>query len=80
MGAGSSDTRGDGRARVLAAVRAQDGEITVSELAALVRLHPNTVRFHLDRLVTGGQVELHGQEDSRGGRPPLTYRAVDGSP
>ena len=46
----------------------------IASIAEQLGVHPNTVRFHLDTLLEGGQVErLLG--DRRGaGRPPIVYR------
>lgn len=66
-----------GRARVLDAVRTHTGPVTVADLAAAVGLHVNTVRFHLERLISDGLVEQAGQNRSSGGRPRLTYQALE---
>lgn len=66
------------RARVLGAVRTHSEPMTVADLAAAVGLHVNTVRFHLERLIDEGLVEQAGQDRSSGGRPRLTYRALEG--
>lgn len=50
----------------------------VSELAAVLDVHPNTVRFHLDTLVERGQVERVSGTRRRPGRPPTLFRAVEG--
>lgn len=77
------DTRhgrdGASRGRVLDALRAAPNPLTVADVAGTVGLHHNTVRFHLERLLEQGQVVLHGRDRSGGGRPRLTYRAVDPS-
>jgi predicted ArsR family transcriptional regulator len=65
------------RGRVLDALRAAPEPLTVADVAAAVGLHANTVRFHLERLLDAGQVELYGSDRTSGGRPRLTYRAVD---
>lgn len=39
-------------------------------------LHPNTVRFHLDRLEANGLVHRQVRRDGEHGRPPLVYTAV----
>lgn len=50
--------------------------MSIIDIAELLGVHPNTVRFHLDGLVGDGQVE-QVQPDRRGpGRPPLMFRAV----
>ena len=48
----------------------------VQDLAVRVGLHVNTVRLHLDYLVTEGMVTRHSQERSGPGRPRLTFTAV----
>lgn len=50
----------------------------IAQIAEQLRVHPNTVRFHLDTLVDDGQVVL-AESDHRGrGRPALMFRAVRG--
>jgi predicted ArsR family transcriptional regulator len=39
-------------------------------------VHPNTIRFHLAKLVDGGRVERVRASTPSGGRPPQLYRAV----
>jgi predicted ArsR family transcriptional regulator len=48
----------------------------VHELAADVGLHPNTVRFHLDRLEHDGLVQRQVGHHNAPGRPPLRFTAV----
>lgn len=69
------------RLAVLRALRRARGPLGISDIAASLRVHPNTVRFHLAALVENGQVEQ--VEADRGperpaGRPPLLFRPVPG--
>lgn len=67
---------GASRERVLSVLREAAGPLGVDEIAGRVGLHPNTVRFHLDRLAESGEV-LRGTEDrSDPGRPRIDYRAA----
>ena len=43
-----------GRLRVLELLRSASGALGVADLAVQTGLHPNTVRFHLNRLVATG--------------------------
>lgn len=67
---------GASRLRVLQALQAADHGLGVRELAEVVSLHINTVRFHLDRLVGEGLVRRQPSDRSEPGRPPLTFTAV----
>lgn len=61
------------RRAVLDALRASDSPLGVTEVAGQLGVHPNTVRFHLDALVTEGAVECSRQETSGPGRPRTVY-------
>ncbi|MCV7258094.1 transcriptional regulator [Mycobacterium shimoidei] len=50
--------------------------MSIAAIADELHLHPNTVRFHLDRLVNAGQVEQVAADHKRPGRPPLMFRAT----
>lgn len=66
-----------GRRRdVLRVLKAAPTPVGISEIAKVLGVHPNTVRFHLDRLVDDGRVEHVEPERKRPGRPPLMFRAV----
>jgi predicted ArsR family transcriptional regulator len=52
--------------------------MSIAQIAEKVRLHPNTVRFHLDVLVDSQQVEAIAPERTGRGRPPLLFRAAHG--
>ncbi|MFC6705616.1 helix-turn-helix transcriptional regulator [Flexivirga alba] len=64
------------REEILAALRASPEPLTVAELAAQTDVHANTVRFHLDSLLDGGQVEQVTTPPSGRGRPATRVRAV----
>jgi predicted ArsR family transcriptional regulator len=63
---------------VLRALRAAPGPQSIATLAAGLRLHPNTVRFHLDSLIAAGRVRHADGGPRRPGRPALLYEAVRG--
>lgn len=63
------------RAQVLAALHAASGPQPVEDVAAVVGLHPNTARFHLERLVQSGQAEREDEPRTSPGRPRALYRA-----
>jgi len=65
-----------GRLRVLEVLRSAPGALGVKDLAAQLGLHANTVRFHLNRLVTAGLVTREVEEHNGPGRPRLTFTAV----
>jgi predicted ArsR family transcriptional regulator len=72
----SSEEPSSRRRGVLKALKAAPGAMSITALAAELGVHPNTVRFHLDTLVSDGQVE-QVEPDHRGpGRPPLMFRAI----
>ncbi len=58
-------------------VRSHPGA-TASEVAAAFSLHPNVARHHLDRLATGGYLEvgLERSPTAGAGRPSKHYRAA----
>lgn len=71
---------GASRARVLAALQDAGRPLGVQDVAGLVRLHPNTVRFHLEALVEAGLVTASREDTERAGRPRMVYSAsVDGA-
>jgi predicted ArsR family transcriptional regulator len=63
------------RAAVLESLR--EGAGTVAEVEAATTLHANTVREHLDALVSRGLAVRARSEPSGRGRPAWRYRAVD---
>jgi predicted ArsR family transcriptional regulator len=72
----SSGDSGSRRREVLRVLRASSDPMSIAAVADRLVVHPNTVRFHLDSLVSGGLVELVKPGRKRLGRPPLMFRAV----
>jgi predicted ArsR family transcriptional regulator len=66
------------RADVLRVLRDAPQALPIVEIAGRLDVHPNTVRFHLDRLVEAGQVERVPPVRGAPGRPPLLFRAAPG--
>jgi predicted ArsR family transcriptional regulator len=62
-------------------VRSNPGT-TASEVAARFSLHPNVARHHLERLATGGYVEITMERapGTGAGRPSKRFRAVGNDP
>jgi predicted ArsR family transcriptional regulator len=57
-------------------LRTSSSPLSIVEIANELGVHVNTVRFHLDSLVSDGKVE-QVQPARRGpGRPPLMFRAI----
>ena len=48
----------------------------ITAIADELGVHPNTVRFHLDTLISDGRVEQAEPDRKRPGRPPSMFRAV----
>ena len=71
--ADSDDADKPRRAAVLEALRSSDDPLGVTELAERLGIHPNTVRFHLDALVTQGLVDRRLEEPSGRGRPRTVH-------
>lgn len=70
------------RRRIYLLVRESADGVTSAETAALVDLHPNVARHHLDKLVGGGYLDVvsaAGPGERRSGRPSKRYR-VSGKP
>ncbi len=66
------------RDRILAALTEHSQEMTVAELATQLRVHPNTVRFHLEALLRSHRVESVSSPPRGPGRPARRVRAVAG--
>ena len=66
------------RQQVLEVLRGSKKARTVSELARMIRVHGNTVRFHLESLLADGLIEVEEQDpgDRPVGRPAVRYRAI----
>jgi predicted ArsR family transcriptional regulator len=68
-----------GRRRdVLELLRGSPAPLMVSDLAERLRVHPNTIRFHIDALVSVGLVERIGQVGTGPGRPAVVFRVRPG--
>jgi predicted ArsR family transcriptional regulator len=66
------------RREVLDAVRDAATPLGVTEVADRLAVHPNTVRLHLDALVTQGRVERTVEHPSGPGRPRTVYTSRRG--
>lgn len=66
------------RTQVLQLLRGASEPLGIAEIADRLRIHANTVRFHLHTLVDNGQVERTRAERGSMGRPPHLYQAVRG--
>ena len=71
----ASGRLGESRSRVLEILQDAGTQLGVSEVAATLSLHPNTVRFHLDALVASGLVDSEAEESDLRGRPRMLYSA-----
>jgi predicted ArsR family transcriptional regulator len=65
------------RAAILQRLRAAPEPLTVQELADVLDLHPNSVRFHLARLARHGLVSETRARPTGPGRPRLVYSVAD---
>ncbi|MCA0438222.1 MAG: helix-turn-helix domain-containing protein [Actinobacteria bacterium] len=75
-GAATSELTGT-RGRVLTSLRAAGGPASVDDLAEELGVHRNTVRFHLEALVSTGLVEEGRQASGGKGRPKAVYQPTD---
>lgn len=50
--------------------------MSIASIADALDVHPNTVRFHLDTLVSTGRVEQVASDRKGPGRPALMFRAT----
>lgn len=66
---------GASRSRVLEALQDAPGALGIDDVSALVGLHPNTIRFHLDGLVEGGRAQRFAEGRTVPGRPRMLYTA-----
>lgn len=66
----------DRRNAVVSALRALGGSATVEQIAVELDLHPNTVRFHLRRLVADGLADQALEPRTTPGRPRQLFRAL----
>lgn len=63
------------RLQILQSLRLTPAGLGVQDLADQLAVHPNTVRFHLDRLVAEGLAERRTEARAEPGRPRLTFTA-----
>lgn len=63
---------------VLQKLRESSGPRTIVSLADELGVHPNTVRFHVDSLISSGRVERFLGPTAGVGRPPARYRVAVG--
>jgi predicted ArsR family transcriptional regulator len=66
------------RGQVLRLVRVAGGPMAIAEIAERLGIHVNTARFHLESLLSSGQVERTTAEPGNPGRPPQLFQAVRG--
>ena len=64
------------RSDVLRVLRASDTPMSITAIADALDVHPNTVRFHLDTLLSAGRVEQVASDRKGPGRPALMFRAT----
>jgi predicted ArsR family transcriptional regulator len=67
------------RQDVLRVLKAADSSMTIATIATIadaLDVHPNTVRFHLDTLLSTGRVEQVASDRKGPGRPALLFRAT----
>jgi predicted ArsR family transcriptional regulator len=57
-------------------LKAASAPMSIVAIADELGVHPNTVRFHLDTLVSDGQVERVEPERGGPGRPALMFQAI----
>jgi predicted ArsR family transcriptional regulator len=66
------------RDEVLQLLRATGDRMGIAEIAGRLGIHANTARFHLDMLVSNGQVECSTDRPGSPGRPAQRFRSVRG--
>lgn len=49
--------------------------VGISDITDRIGIHPNTVRFHLNALISAGRVERALGDPAAPGRPPMLFRA-----
>jgi predicted ArsR family transcriptional regulator len=64
------------RGDVVRVLRAVHSPMSIATIADTLDVHPNTVRFHLDTLVSTGRVEQVAGDRKGPGRPALMFRAT----
>jgi predicted ArsR family transcriptional regulator len=71
-------TMAERRQAVMDTLRSSGSPMSIVEIARRLRVHPNTVRFHLQVLARDGRVERVEPTRSTPGRPPLMFQAHRG--
>lgn len=71
---------GPSRARVLAVLQDAGQPMAADEVGERLGMHPNSVRFHLDALSSGGLVVRGLEARATPGRPKVTYAATAAAP
>lgn len=66
------------REQVLHLLREVDEPLGIAQIAGRLGVHVNTVRFHLDTLISNGQVECTKAESGTPGRPPQLFQTARG--
>lgn len=64
------------RSGVLKVLRTANAPMSIIAIADALDVHPNTVRFHLDTLVSSGRVEQVTMDRRGPGRPALMFQAT----
>jgi predicted ArsR family transcriptional regulator len=64
------------RLDVLRVLKAAQSPMSIAAIADALDVHPNTVRFHLDTLLSTGRVEQVTSDRKGPGRPALMFRAT----
>jgi predicted ArsR family transcriptional regulator len=64
------------RPDVLRVLKAAHSPMSIAAIAHALDVHPNTVRFHLDTLVSTGRAEQVASDRKGPGRPALLFRAT----
>lgn len=63
---------------VLSTLKAASEPLSIADIASRLRMHPNTVRFHLQALVERGQVEQRIAHRRTPGRPAQLFQIAPG--
>ena len=66
---------GESRSRVLGVLQDSGTQLNVSDVAARLGLHTNTVRLHLEALVAAGLADSQAEKRDLRGRPRTLYTA-----
>ena len=74
VASGSDEPQGR-RALILTMLRDLARPVGISDIADRLGPHPNTVRFHLNALISAGRVERALGDPDGPGRPPMLFRA-----